>query len=136
MKARLKSLTIAVATAALFAAGSASAERPASLANTTWTMQTNRDAVQLVIETQGGPGAPGAAQNFVVRNLARQVTYYFAARVSDDAGNPSGLSNVPSATTPDSMAPAAITNLSASLVLITSHSGHAVRPRNLESQIR
>ncbi len=82
------------------------------------------------------PGAPGTAQNFVVRNLARQVTYYFAAKVSDEAGNTSALSNVPSATTPDSMAPAAITNLSASLVLVTWHSGHAVRPRNLESQIR
>jgi hypothetical protein len=54
-------LSTAVATAALLAAGAASAERPPSLAGTTWAMQTNRDSVQLVIETQGGPGAPGAA---------------------------------------------------------------------------
>jgi hypothetical protein len=60
MKSSFKSLAFGVAAAALFAAGSASAERPASLAGTTWTVQTNRDAVQLVIETQGGPGAPGA----------------------------------------------------------------------------
>jgi hypothetical protein len=53
--------TLAIATAALVAAGGAFAERPASLAGTTWTVQTNRDAVQLVIATQGGAGAPGAA---------------------------------------------------------------------------
>jgi hypothetical protein len=52
--------SIAAAAVALLAAGAASAERPASVAATTWTVQTNRDSVQLVIETQGGPGAPGA----------------------------------------------------------------------------
>jgi hypothetical protein len=56
-----KTFKLAAATAALLAAGAASAERPATLAGTTWTVQTNRDAVQLVIETQGGAGAPGAA---------------------------------------------------------------------------
>jgi hypothetical protein len=54
-------IATAVAAAALLAAGNATAERPANLAGTTWTVQTNRDVVQLVIETQGGPGAPGAA---------------------------------------------------------------------------
>jgi hypothetical protein len=58
MKPALKTLAFA---AALIAAGTASAERPASLAGTTWTMQNNRDVEQLVITTQGGPGAPGAA---------------------------------------------------------------------------
>ncbi len=53
---------LAVATAALLAAGAASAERPENLRDTTWTMQANRDVLQLVINTQGGPGAPGAAQ--------------------------------------------------------------------------
>ena len=53
-------LALAVATATLLAAGTASAERPANLAGTTWTLQTNQDPVQLVITTQGGPGAPGA----------------------------------------------------------------------------
>ena len=56
-----KTLQLAVATAALLAAGATSAERPPSLGGTTWTVQTNRDTVQLVIETQGGAGAPGAA---------------------------------------------------------------------------
>jgi hypothetical protein len=51
----------AVATAALLAAGAASAQRPATLAGTTWTLQANRDVLQLIINTQAGPGAPGAA---------------------------------------------------------------------------
>jgi hypothetical protein len=50
-----------IAAAAMLAAGTAAAERPGNLAGTTWTMQVNRDVLQLVIETQGGPGAPGAA---------------------------------------------------------------------------
>lgn len=54
-------LSIAVAAAAVLAAGTASAVRPANLAGTTWTLQANRDVLQLVINTQSGPGAPGAA---------------------------------------------------------------------------
>jgi hypothetical protein len=57
MKAKL---AIALAAAACLATGAASAERPENLAGTTWTLQTNQDAVPLVITTQGGPGAPGA----------------------------------------------------------------------------
>ncbi len=44
----------------LLCAGTAQAERPANLGGTTWTLQTNRDTVQLVITSQAGPGAPGA----------------------------------------------------------------------------
>jgi hypothetical protein len=54
-------IQLAIATAALLGATSASAERPANLAGTTWTLQANRDVLQLVINTQGGAGAPGAA---------------------------------------------------------------------------
>jgi hypothetical protein len=54
-------LSIAIAAATLVAAAPASAVRPASLAGTTWTLQANRDVLQLVINTQAGPGAPGAA---------------------------------------------------------------------------
>jgi len=61
MKSSFKTLKLAVATAAFLVAGAASAERPANLAGTTWTLQVNRDVRQLVIDTQGGPGAPGAA---------------------------------------------------------------------------
>ena len=53
-------LSSAFAAAALLVATSASAERPATLGGTTWTLQTNRESVQLVITSQAGPGAPGA----------------------------------------------------------------------------
>jgi hypothetical protein len=61
MKPTLTTITFAVTAAVCLAAGTVSAERPANIARTTWTLQTNRDAVELVINTQGGPGAPGAA---------------------------------------------------------------------------
>ena len=54
--------SITLAAAAFFSAGSALAVRPASLAGTTWTLQANRDVLQLVINTQTGAGAPGAAE--------------------------------------------------------------------------
>ncbi len=63
MKSAFKTFAFA---AALVAAGAASAERPASLAGSTWTMQNNRDVEQLVITTQGGAGAPGAANCRVI----------------------------------------------------------------------
>lgn len=61
MKSPLKTMTFAVAAATFLAASTVSAERPANLAGTIWTLQTNGDVEQLVITTQGGPGAPGAA---------------------------------------------------------------------------
>ena len=67
------------------------------------------------------PGAPGTAQSVIVRGLSRQVTYYFALRTADEAGNRSALSNVPSATTTDTMAPAAVHNLAASFVWMSWH---------------
>ncbi len=57
------------------------------------------------------PGAPGTPQSFTLTGLSRQVTYYFAAKVVDEAGNASALSNVPNATTPDTKPPAAINDL-------------------------
>ncbi len=62
------------------------------------------------------PAVAGTAQSMVVRGLNRQVTYWFAAKAVDDAGNPSAISNVPNVTTPDSLAPAAIQDLAASFV--------------------
>jgi chitodextrinase len=67
------------------------------------------------------PAAPGTAQTVVVHSLSRQVTYYFALRTADAAGNLSALSNVPSTTTPDTMAPALIRNLAASFVWMSWH---------------
>jgi chitodextrinase len=71
------------------------------------------------------PAAPGTAQSLIVRGLSRQVTYYFALRTADEAGNRSALSNVPSATTTDTMAPAAIHNLAASFVWMSWHGSAA-----------
>jgi hypothetical protein len=62
MKSLLKPGLCVIAAAASVVASSAWAQRPANLAGTTWTMQANRDAPQLIINTQGGPGAPGAAE--------------------------------------------------------------------------
>lgn len=75
------------------------------------------------------PTAAGTSQSFVVRGLSRQVTYYFAAKVADEAGNTSALSNVPSATTPDTKPPAAITDLSVGLTWLN-WSSAAVLPRS------
>jgi len=69
MKSSLKTITFAAAAATLLAAGTAFAARPANLAGTTWTLQTNRDAVQLVINTQSGPGAPGAATCRIINGV-------------------------------------------------------------------
>jgi hypothetical protein len=57
----MKSIIAFSFAAAVLAVGTAAAARPANLANTTWTLQVNGSEEQLVITTQGGPGAPGAA---------------------------------------------------------------------------
>jgi phosphodiesterase/alkaline phosphatase D-like protein len=75
------------------------------------------------------PAAPGTAQSVVVRGLSRQVTYYFALRTADEAGNRSALSNTPSATTTDTMAPAAIQNLAAGFLWMSWHAAAAVPAR-------
>lgn len=60
-KPDFKSMASALIALSGLAAGAASAAPPANVANTTWTMQINRDVAQLVITSQSGPGAPGAA---------------------------------------------------------------------------
>lgn len=77
------------------------------------------------------PTAPGTAQSYTVRGLSRQVTYYFAAKVSDEAGNWSAMSNVPTATTPDTKPPAAISDLVVGLTWLN-WSSVAVLPRERE----
>jgi chitodextrinase len=69
-------------------------------------------AAATAVSGEPAPGAAGTVQTFTVRNLSRQTTYWFAIKASDEAGNPSAISNVPSVTTPDTVPPAAITNLS------------------------
>jgi hypothetical protein len=52
---------LAATVAAALTVGTASAARPDSVRNTTWTLQTNRAPAQLVIATQFESGAPGNA---------------------------------------------------------------------------
>jgi hypothetical protein len=75
------------------------------------------------------PAAAGTAQSYTVRGLSRQTTYYFAIRVADEAGNPSALSNVPSATTLDTLPPASVRDLAASFVWMSWSAGHAIAAR-------
>jgi len=75
------------------------------------------------------PSIAGSLQSLTVTGLSRQVTYYFAAKAIDDAGNSSAMSNVPSVTTPDTMAPAAIHDLAAGWLFMSWHGLGAWRPR-------
>ena len=77
------------------------------------------------------PSLAGSAQSFVVRSLSRQVTYYFAAKAIDDAGNVSGMSNVPSVTTPDTMAPASIKDLAIGWLFMGWHGLAGMRERSI-----
>lgn len=75
------------------------------------------------------PATAGTTQSFTVRNLQRQVTYWFAIRATDDSGNVSALSNTPSVTTPDTARPASVRNLAAGWVGLTSTSAAGPRSR-------
>jgi phosphodiesterase/alkaline phosphatase D-like protein len=72
--------------------------------NTNWSSATQ-------LSGEPTPTAAGTTQNLAVTGLTRQTTYYFAMKVSDEGGNQSALSNVPSATTPDQTTPAAVRDL-------------------------
>lgn len=75
------------------------------------------------------PAAPGTVQTMTIRGLSRQVTYYFAIKAADEAGNVSAMSNVPSVTTPDTVPPAAITNLTLGLVVMNFSTSAVMPPR-------
>ncbi|MBI1882662.1 MAG: S8 family serine peptidase [Chlamydiae bacterium] len=49
------------------------------------------------------PKSAGGAEEFNVTGLSQKTTYYFAMKVTDDASNTSGLSNVTSATTDEAV---------------------------------
>ncbi len=66
------------------------------------------------------PAAAGTNQNMVVSGLTADTTYYFAMKTADEVPNWSAISNVPSAHTVDSVAPAAVSNLSCSNLTTTS----------------
>ena len=79
------------------------------------------------------PAVSGTNQSYVVKGLTRETTYYFAMKASDEAGNVSAMSNVPSTTTNDTLAPSTISNLSANFFWMAWHSASAVRPRGTEA---
>jgi chitodextrinase len=76
-------------------------------------------AAAALVGNAPAPAAPGTHQSVVVHALARQATYYFAMRTSDEAGNVSALSNVATGTTTDTMPPAAIRTLAVGFVGIS-----------------
>lgn len=80
------------------------------------------------------PAVAGTAQSFTLKGLSREVTYYFAIKVTDDAGNTSALSNVPSAATTDTMAPAQIKDLAASFLWFAWHTSIDREPRVAEAR--
>jgi phosphodiesterase/alkaline phosphatase D-like protein len=100
---------------------------PITLAN--WAAATQ-------VSGEPAPAAAGTSQSHTVTGLSRQVTYYFALRVADDAGNPSALSNVPSGTTPDTMPPSNIQDLAASFVWMSWRTHAALRHRVMEDARR
>lgn len=63
------------------------------------------------------PQIAGASQSMTVSGLSALTTYYFAIKTSDEVPNTSLISNIPSGTTtatPDTTAPAAVSDLTAS----------------------
>lgn len=59
------------------------------------------------------PAPAGSAESFVLTSLGARTTYYVALVAADEVGNRSLLSNVPSFTTLDVVAPDAVTDLAA-----------------------
>ena len=68
-----------------------------------------------LVTGEPAPQAAGTSQSMMISGLASGTTYYFALKTSDEIPNISALSNVVSGTTdsPDTTAPAAVTNLTA-----------------------
>lgn len=85
----------------------------------------------LTVTGEPAPGTPGTVQSFTVRNLSRQVAYWFAIKTSDESGNVSAISNVPTVTTPDTVPPAAITNLTLGLYWINLAGAAILSPGSL-----
>jgi len=58
------------------------------------------------------PTAAGTQQTFTINALTPSRVYYIGIRTTDNSGNVSGLSNIPTATTPDTVPPAPVHDLS------------------------
>jgi hypothetical protein len=78
------------------------------ITNANWASATQ-------VSGEPAPLPAGTQQTFTVTGLQNQQTYYFAIKTADEVPNWSGLSNVPSGTTLDTIPPGAITDLSAIL---------------------
>lgn len=108
------SLTDTTATLAWTAVGDDSLTGTAATYDVRWStspITTANFASATAVTGEPAPAVAGTAQSYTVTGLSRQVTYYFAAKVADESGNWSAMSNVPTATTPDTKPPAAITDL-------------------------
>jgi phosphodiesterase/alkaline phosphatase D-like protein len=126
------SITDTTATVAWSATGDDSLTGTATTYDVRWStspITTANFASATAATGAPAPAAAGTAQSVIVTGLSRQVTYYFAARVADEAGNWSALSNVPTATTPDTKPPAAISDLVVGLTWLN-WSSAAVLPRS------
>jgi|GEM_PF-3740522 len=73
-------------------------------------------AAATVFDATPAPKAAGGNESITITGLADTATYYVALKVRDEAGNESDLSNVASGATTDGIAPAAVDDLSATLV--------------------
>jgi len=78
----------------------------------TSTITNGNWASATVVTGEPAPTAAGTQQTFTINGLTPSRTYYIGIRATDDAGNVSGLSNIPTATTPDTVPPAPVRDLS------------------------
>ena len=107
----------------------------------TWDNWNNTTAAFLIHDPALSPGPthavmlstainPLASVEVTINDLDSSTDYYFAARVWDDAGNGSLLSNIAQATTLDGTAPGAIVNLSASFTDPTAAPPQVLTPQD------
>ncbi|MBI5005154.1 MAG: fibronectin type III domain-containing protein [Candidatus Lloydbacteria bacterium] len=71
----------------------------------------------MAVTGEPAPLAAGSAESMSVTGLSPSTTYYFAIKTSDEVPNTSAISNVPSlatTATPDTTAPAAVSDLAVS----------------------
>ncbi len=76
-----------------------------AITSTNWSSATT-------VTGEPAPAAAGGTQTFTLNGLTGSRTYYIAIKTTDDVGNVSALSNVASGTTADTIAPAAVDDLS------------------------
>ena len=95
----------------------------------TATIMSANWATATQVSGEPAPQASGSPQSYTVTGLARQRQYYFAIKVTDDAGNVSALSNVPAGTTTDTLAPVSIKDLAAGFVWLGWPSTSSPTPR-------